>query len=273
METRYPMKAALATLVCLSALAQAPQAAFPIEDMDSRSLGLQYGLSFRGQNITSADVPSHETIHTLTLAYAPIPYVALEAGVGLDRLVVETNRSVAFQGEFGFSPNFGLILSSPYFAADMVRVTAGARALYLNSEDSHGFRYSGFISNPFLGAVVSPSGFFDIEAGLRAHFIDGTMQGPGGVEKPFSNQEAFRGYLGCTVKSPKERAFLTVDLDVSPGLDADWANGPREAQVGVSFGALLGWNTKSEAPRDSSKYFPDFSRMKERLKKMADEIE
>jgi hypothetical protein len=271
MGIRNNMKAAATTLVCLLALAKGSQAAFPIEDMDSHALGLQYGLAFRGQNITRAKIPSHETIHALTLAYAPLPYVAVEGGVGLDRLVVESGNSVGFRGEFGFSPVFGLILSSPVLA-ELVRVTAGARALYLNSQDSQGYRYSGFISNPFLGAVLSPSGFFDFEAGVRGHFVDGTMEGPG-VEKPFANEEAVRGYVGFTVKSPHERAFLTVDLDVSPGLDANWAHGPREAQVGVSFGALLGWKSKSEVSQDSSKYFPDFSRMRERIKKMADEIE
>ncbi len=267
------MKVTLSAFACVFALAATARAAFPIEDMTPRSLGLQYGLAFRGQNITAAAVPSHETIHTLGLAYAPVPYLAVEAGLGLDRLEVESNKSVRFHGDFGFSPTFGLVLTSPYFAADLVRVVAGARALYLNSEDGNGFRYSGLIAGPFLGAVVSPSGYFDFEAGARMHYIDGTMHGPGGVNKPFSNQDMVRGYLAFTLKTPAEGAFLSLDLDVSPDLDSDWSHGPREAQVGISFGALLGWKKETGAGADSSKYFPDFSKMRDRQKQMAKEIE
>ena len=266
------MKLILKSLAIAAMLAAVSQAAFPTEDMDVSSLGLQYGLAFRGQNITHADVPSYETIHTLTLGYAPIPYVEAEAGIGLDQLTVQTTKSVGFRGDYGFSPSFGLALSSPYFA-DLARITGGVRTLYLNSEDAKGFRYSGFITNPFLGAVFSPSGYCDVEFGARMHLMDGTMQGPSGGEQPFANQDAFRGYLGVTLKSPTDRVFLTLDLDASPDLDSDWSHGPREAQVGVSFGAMLGWKKQSNAGQDSSAYFPDFPALKEKLKKMAGEVE
>jgi hypothetical protein len=266
------MKAILKSLTLMAIFAAVSHAAFPTEDMDIRSLGLQYGLAFRGQNITNANIPSYETIHTLSLGYAPIPYVEVEAGIGLDALTVQTTKSVGFRGEYGFSPSFGLVLSSPYFA-DLVRVTGGVRALYLNSEDSKGFRYSGLISSPFLGAVLSPSGYCDVELGGRMHLVDGTMQGPGGSEQPFANQDAFRGYLGVTLKSPSDRVFLTLDMDASPDFDSDWSHGPREAQVGVSFGAMLGWKKQSNAGQDSSAYFPDFPALKEKLKKMAGELE
>ncbi|HKP98563.1 MAG TPA: hypothetical protein VJ385_22725 [Fibrobacteria bacterium] len=268
------MKSVLWLSACLLAFAAAAHAAFPIEDMDSRSLGIQYGLSFRGQNITQADIPSYETIHTLNLAYAPVPYAAIEAGIGLDQLRVAGGKSAQFHGEFGVAPTFGLILASPHFFSEWLRFTAGSRFLYLNSGDAAGFRYSGLITNPFLGAVLSPSGFFDCEAGVRAHHIDGTMRGPAGLQRPFSNRESLRGYLGFTVKSPRERAFLSLDADVSPGLDSDWSRGPREAQIGVSFGALLGWRRSgADAGQDSSKYFPDFPSMRERLKQMAGDAE
>jgi hypothetical protein len=65
-----------------------------------------------------------------------------------------------------------------------------------------------------------------------------------------------------------------VDADVSSRLDSDWSHGPREAQVGVSFGALLGWkNPSAGTAADTSRYFPDFNKLRERLKKMAGEIE
>jgi hypothetical protein len=269
------MQAALVFLLAFAAAALAPSARadVPVEDMTPLSLGLQYGLSFRGQNITNAKVPSHETIHSLGLAYAPLPYLALEAGLGLDKLSVDSRNSIAFRGDYGFSPSFGLVLASPYFAADLLRVDGGVRGLYLNSEDDRGYRYSGFISNPFLGLVVSPSPYIDVEAGARGHILNGTMQGPGGTDKDFGNGEMVRGYAAFTLKTPYERAYLTVDVDMSPSMDSDWSHGPREAQVGVSFGTILGWQGKNGAAKDSSVYFPAYNEMKARQKKMSEEIE
>ncbi|MEO6096777.1 MAG: hypothetical protein ABIW76_14195 [Fibrobacteria bacterium] len=262
-------------LACLTGLYLLPiqaLAAFPTEDMGSMSLGLQYGFAFRGQNITAAAAPSHETIHTLSLAYAPIPYLSIEAGIGLDRFDVETSKSVRFDGEYGLSPLFGLVVKSPYFALDFVRIAAGYRGLYLNSEDDRGYRYSGTISSPFLGAVVSPSGFFDIEAGARGHIVDGAMSGPSTSEQVFANEEILRGYATFTVKSPTDGAFLSLDIDISPAFTSDWADGPREAQVGISFGAILGGQAKPEPAKDATGRFPAYSEMKETQRKMADEI-
>lgn len=270
------MRIGIRALVCLAGLTALPHpsfAAFPVEDMGSMSLGLQYGFAFRGQNITAASVPSHETLHSLSLAYAPIPYLSIEAGVGLDRFDVETNKSVGFQGEYGISPLFGLVLTSPYFALDLVRVAGGYRGLYLNSEDERGFRYSGLISSPFLGVAVSPSGFIDIEAGARGHFIDGAMSGPSTSEQAFANEDVLRGYATFTVKSPADGAFLSLDIDLSPSFDSDWSQGPREAQVGISFGALLGGRrAKPEPAKDATGRFPSYPEMKETQRKMADEI-
>jgi hypothetical protein len=266
------MKRISRILACLALLAALTRAEFPAPDMGPSSLGIQYGLVFRGQNITDANVPSNETGHSLTLGYAPLPYVAVEAGVGVDRLSVQTRNAVGFEGDYGFSPNFGLTLSTPHLL-DLVRAVGGAKFLYLNSRDSRGYRYSGLVSNPFLGAVVSPSVFFDCAAGMRLHFIDGYMRPPGGTETGFANGEILRGYASFTVKAPAERVFLTLEADVSPELDSDWSRGPREASVGISFGALLGWKAKSGAPKDSSVYFPAYREMKERQKRMSEEIE
>jgi hypothetical protein len=249
-----------------------PRAEFPMQDMGPRNLGIQYGLTFRGQGITAANIPSHETIHCLSLGYAPLPYLALEAGLGLDKLIVDRNRSVQFRGEYGFSPTFGFTLATPPLFT-ILRLVGGSKALYLNSEDDRGFSYSGFISNPFLGAVVSPSGFFDIQAGGRLHLLDGIMRGPAGMEGSFANQEIARGYAAFTLKSPSEKAFITLDVDFSPEIDMDWSDGPREAAVGISFGTLLGWKSSKTEPKGDSPYFQGFSEMKEKLKKMAEEVE
>ncbi len=272
MDKHLNMKSLLITAASCLALASPAQAEFPTEDMGSQSLALQYGIAFRGQNITTANVPSHETIHSLYLAYAPVPYLSVEAGVGLDRFDVETRKSVGFQGDFGISPLFGFTLSSPYFAYDILRVAGGARFLYLNSEDDRSFRYSGLISNPFLGMLVSPSGFFDFEAGARAHLVDGTMSGPSGPSKAFANPDILRGYLTLTAKSPADGAFLSLDLDVGPSVTSDWSHGPREAQVGVSFGAILGGRTKPPRAKDTTGHFPAYSEMKDKQDKMAEEI-
>jgi hypothetical protein len=272
MDEQRIMKTFLMTSACLLAMATASQAAFPIQDMGPMSLGLQYGLAFRGQNITTANVPSHETIHTLSLGYAPIPFVSIEAGVGLDRFDVETSKSVSFQGEYGISPLFGLVLTSPYFALDFVRVAAGYRGLYLNSEDERGFRYSGLISSPFAGVVVSPSGFIDIEAGARGHLIDGIMSGPATSEQVFANEDILRGYATFTLKSPADGAFLSLDIDLSPTVTSDWVNGPQEAQVGISFGAILGGEPKPAKAKEPTGYFPAYQEMKETQTKMADEV-
>jgi hypothetical protein len=271
-EKQRDMKTLLITLASVIAMTTATRAEFPIEDMGSMSLGLQYGMAFRGQNITTAAVQSHETLHTLCLAYAPIPYLSLEAGLGLDRFDVEANKSVSFHGEYGISPLFGLVLTTPYFASDLIRVAAGYHGLYMNSEDDRGFRYSGLISNPFLGLVLSPSGYFDVEVGARGHFLEGQMQGPSSSELSFANGEILRGYAAFTVKSPADGAFLTLDVDMSPSVTTDWSHGPSEAQVGVSFGAILGGKPKPAKSKEPTGYFPAYSEMKDKQDKMSEEI-
>lgn len=273
MENRLNMKSCFATCAGLLAMATAAFADFPIQDMGPQSLGIRYGLAFRGQNITVENVPSHEIIHSLTLAYAPVPYASVQAGVGLDAFDVETRNGVGFQGDFGICPAFGIVLASPYFALDLLRGTGGARFLYMNSGDDKGFRYSAFISNPFLGVVFSPSPLFDLEAGIRAHFVDGIMRGPGGSERNFANDDIGRVYATFTVKSPAEGAFLSLDLDASPNVDTDWSQGPREAQIGISFGAILGGRAKPAKAADTPGYFPAYREMKEKQDRMSEEIE
>jgi hypothetical protein len=272
-EMRLNMKSCPTLCAVMLALAAPARADFPIEDMGPRSLGIQYGLAFRGQNITSAIVPSHETLHLLSLAYAPVPYASIQAGIGIDAFDVETRNSVGFQGDFGISPAVGLVLATPYFAMDFLKGTGGIRALFLNSRNDQGYRYSAVVSNPFLGLVFSPSGYFDAEAGVRAHLMDGTMRGPGKVEQSFANDDIGRGYVTLTVKSPMDGAFLSVDLDMSPSIDADWTNGPQEAQVGISFGAILGGKAKPAKVKESPGYFPAYQEMKDKQDKMSEEIE
>jgi hypothetical protein len=240
--------------------------------MAPNRLGLQYGFAFRGQNITSHDIPSHEIIHAINLGYAPIPYLELEAGLGVDRLSVDRYNGMRFRGDYGLSPLFGgTLVSPPWF--DILRFTGGSRFLHFNSEDDRGYAYSGFVSSPFLSAIVSPSEYVDLEAGARGHRLDGTMNGPGGRKQTFSNREMVRGFVAITLKSPSEFAFFTLDADVSPAVDFDWTGGPREASIGVSFGTLLGWKAKSSETKSAPPYFPAYPEMKEKQKQMAEELQ
>ena len=259
-------------LIAALALASAPRAEFPLEGMTPHRLGIQYGLAFRGQDITARDIHSHEVIHTFSLGYAPLPYLAFEAGLGLDRFSVDRYNGARFEGGYGLSPLFGLTLASPPLFG-LLRFTGGGRALYLNSEDERGYAYSGLIASPFLSALVTPTAYFDIAAGVRGHAIYGSMQGPGGTARDFSNRENVRGFFSFTVKSPAELAFLTLDADFSPAAGADWSGGPHEASIGVSFGTLLGWKAESAEPKTSPPYFPAYPEMKEKQKKMAEELE
>lgn len=252
--------------------AAAARAQYPVQDMDRYSLGIGYTLAFRGADITKAAVPSHEMLHVVSVAYAPVPYLSLQAGAGFDRFSVDPYNQAEFQGSYGFSPAFGIAAYTP-FLADILRASAGTQMVYLNSSDDRGFRYSGFIGNPFLGLIVSPSTYLDLAFGGRAHIIDGTMSAPrGAADQSFSNKETWRGYLSVTLKTPSEGAFLTFDADMSPSFSSDWSSGPREATLGVSFGAILGWKKHGNPNGEKSNYFPAYSEMKEKEKKMEEEI-
>ena len=266
------IRALVRSLPLLAALSAAVRAEFPIEAMSPNRLGLQYGLGFRGQDITSKDVPSHEIIHTLGLGYAPIPYLGLEAGVRADQLSVDRYNGARFRGGYGLTPTFGATLASPALFG-LARVEAGGRFLFLNSEDDRGFEYSGLVSSPFLSIAFSPSGYFNLEAGARGHLIDGSMQGPGGTRQTFSNRQTVRGFLSFTVKSPTDFAFLTVDADFSTQTRPDWSGGPREASVGVAFGTLLGWKEKPLETKTAPVHFPAYPEMKDKQKQMAEELE
>jgi hypothetical protein len=269
-------RGAIAMLLAASAMAAPADAQFPVQDMDPRSLGLGYSFALRGQDITEARVSGNEVVHLVNLGYSPLPYLSLQVGVGLNRFSVEPHLQTRFRGEYGFTPSFGLNLYSPYFA-EALRGTMGATGQAINSEDDRGYRYAAFVTNPYLGLVVSPTVLVDVTAGARLHFVDGVMKAPrsSGREKPFANDNIGRGYLAVTLKTPFERAFLHLDFDFSPQFDSDWSDGPRESSVSLSMGAILGWKGKTqERPAEEKPtYFPAYPEMKDRQRKMAEEIE
>lgn len=254
------------------ALAGAARAQLPVEDMDSRSLGLSYTIALQGQNITESEVVSNAVLHQVRLGYAPIPYLTLQAGGGINRFTVGPGDRTHFRGDYGFSAYFGAAGFSPAFAG-LLRGTAGVDMSTLSSENSRGYRYSAVVSNPFLGLIVSPTPFLNAAVGARLHLVDGAIHGPRIEEQVFANSEIVRGYLSLTLKTPFERAFLNVDLDFSPEVDGDFSDGPRESAVAVSLGTVLGWKGKTQPAPEKPMYFPAYQEMKDRQKKMAEEIE
>lgn len=266
----------VALCLCAGTIPAKAQSLFPAQNMGAKSLGLSYTYGLVGQNITEAETPSHESHHLVSIGYAPIPYAGVEAGLGLSRFSVDPQNQVRFKGNYGLSPSLGIYCNTPSFAGDMLRVTAGAKASFFKSEDDRGYSYSTSIVKPGLGLVFSPNEFVDLALGARLHLMQGLMNSSRmQAEIEFANSDIFRGYFAFIVKTPFERAFLQVDLDLSPSVDADWSDGPREASIGLSFGTLLGWKGKSTSPEktDLPTYFPAYPEMKDRQKKMAEELE
>jgi hypothetical protein len=265
-------KGAACALLGLLALATAAHAQFPVEDMDGRSLGLSYTFALQGQNITESDVVSNAVLHQARLGYSPVPYLSLQAGGGINRFSVGPEGQSRFRGDYGFSAYFGAAGYSPALAG-LLRGTAGVDMVTLSSEDGRGYRYSALVSNPFLGLIVSPTQFLNAAVGARFHLVDGAIHGPRAQEEVFANSEIVRGYLSLTLKTPFERAFLNLDLDVSPGVETDFSGGPRESTVSMSLGTVLGWKGKSQPSSEKPIYFPAYQEMKDKQKKMAEEIE
>ncbi|HLP42913.1 MAG TPA: hypothetical protein VK465_15495, partial [Fibrobacteria bacterium] len=176
-----------AALVALL-LAPLVQAQVPVQEMDARSMSVGYAFGLRGQNITGAQIPSHEVAHRLVLGYAPVPYASLQAGVGLERFAVDPTRQADFDGDYNLSTSFGAALHSPAFAADILRANGGVDFQTFRSEDG-AYRYRGLVTNPFLGLVASPTAFLDAAVGARLHFVDGTMEAPRKEDQTFANTD------------------------------------------------------------------------------------
>lgn len=252
-----------------SALAQ-----YPIQDMNSRTLGVALNGQLRGQNITAANVASHEILAMLDFSYAPYSWVLLSLGLGFDQFEVDTYKGRTFKGDFGISPQAGLYLYTPPLASVKLRLTGGMVNQILSSEDDFGYTYYGFIHNPFVGLVVSPSGYVDLGAGLRAHWIEGNMKTPASSDEPyFSNEQLYRLYVNLLIRSPHDKVYLNVDLDASPDFGSDWSSGPDEASVGLSVGFLMGFKERQEKPNRAPVYFPEYGDVKDLQDRMSDDLD
>lgn len=278
---KYAMKTNSVALTCLalsalaSLMATPAFAQFPIQNMGSNRLGLAYDLAFVGQNITERNVASQQTGHSLSLAYAPIPYAGLVLGLGMARFHTAAQAPTrAFEGGYAFSPSLGLRLVTPGFIQETFYVIGGVQTQYFNSEDKNGLGYSAFVINPDLGLMVSPFHFFDLRLGGRLHVVNGDINAPrNATPSPFSNETVVRGYLGMTLKTPTEGAFLSIDVDLSPESDANWSRGPIESALRITMGTVLGWKSREPKVTPRNPYFPQYRDLKDRQEQMSDELQ
>ena len=255
--------------------AQALFAKPPVRYMSQYTLGIEYSAAYRGQLITEQEVNGLERMHILKIHYSPFEFVQFYLGGGADRFEVEyPAKNIHFDGNYGFSPALGLTLNSPALVREILRASLNFDMLYLNSEDDRDYKYSGAILDPSLGVIIHAGRLIDIEAGVKGHFIAGTMQQPGSdAEFDFSNSENIRGYSNFTLCSPNG-AFAQVNFDVSPKAEKELEDGPVEMTLGFSIGVLITQDmTNRELREKSSKYFPGFEDMKEKEEKMGEEID
>jgi hypothetical protein len=254
-------------------------AQFPVQEMGSTILGVKANMGFRGQNITKAEVPSHEQIPSLTLGYAPYSLVLLELGLGADRFTVDEfndgTEDREFNGDFGFSPSIGITFFSPYYVNGMLRGKAGLNTAYWNSSDNYGYTYYGGITDLYIGALFSGSPYLDLEGGFKLHIVDGAVKVPGntGSDPSFSNSETKRIYISMTLKSPYEGVFANIGFEASPEMSNDWSNGPYEAGVNISVGMLLSWKERKMSEERPPIYFPDYPEVRKTSDKMAEDLE
>lgn len=246
----------------------------PINHMTPYSFGIEYTSYWRGQIITEAEVPSHEQIWQVALNYAPVEYIHILCGFGADRFEVDRYKNLRFKGNYGFSFSVGIHANSPAFAAKVLRITAGLDFLYLNSEDDYDFKYLGPVLDPCIGLLVHAGSYIDIEVGAKGHFIVGTMKDlETNSSSVFSNNEIARGYFNLTVISPNG-AFIEFICDASQRAQKDFEDGPYEAGIGFSVGAIFKTEkSKRRLTKEKSEYFPDYEDMKKKQEKMAKEIE
>jgi hypothetical protein len=256
-------------------MAMAVWAKAPIQHMKSTTLGLEYALTIRGQEITKAVVPSYEQIHLMSIYYAPVQFVQLSLGLGGDRLEVDEYKERKFEGGYGFSPAAGVSLYSSLFARKVLRLTLSCNVLYLSSRDDSDYRYSGPIWNPAVGFLIHAGSFINMEVGGKGHIINGTMENTEtGIERPFSNANTYRWYLAFTAISPNG-VYLQINFDASSAAAYNGLQkGPEEATIGFTVGALITHEKRSKKSSDKeSKYFPNYKDMKKRQKEMEKEIE
>jgi hypothetical protein len=246
----------------------------PVQDLSSTSIAVDYSGMWRGTEITSLNVPSHESVHHVNVRYAPLPFAVFSAGLGAADLSVDTCLQRQFKGGFNLSPSLGAALFTPPFLKKTVRITAGVKAHYLYTKNlDESFVYSGPVVAPNAGVIVSLSQFVDLEAGVRGLLIFGSMQEGNLNAEQFSNAQQKRGYFSVTLHTPSEGAYLSFDFDASPCIDMNWSNGPAESSIGVTVGIILR-QPKDRLTRNMNEYddYPAFKEMEKKIEEMEKEM-
>ena len=262
--------AAIAAGVLLSAAS----AGVPVQDMSSTSIAVDYSGVWRGEEITTLNVPAHESVHHVNVRYAPLPYIIFSAGFGAADFSVDTCRQVQFKGKLNFSPALGASFYSPAFLNKILRVTAGAKAHYLYTKNAEkSYLYSGPVVIPNAGFIVSLGEYVDLEAGARVMLMFGSMQKGSDNALSFSNGRQERGYLSIMLHSPSEGAYMMVDLDASSGINMNWTNGPAESSIGISIGIILR-QPKDRLSRKMNNYddYPGYKELEKKIDEMEKEM-
>jgi len=260
--------------IAAAGLLSAVSAGIPVQDMSSTSVGIDYSGVWRGAEITTLNVPAHESVHHVNVRYAPLPYVLLSAGFGAANISVDTCRQVQFKGSLNFSPALGINVFSPAFLKKTLRVTAGAKAHYLYTKNSDkSYVYSGPVVVPNAGFIVSLGEYVDLEAGARFMLMFGSMQKGSEDALSFSNGRQKRGYLSVMLHTPSEGVYMMADFDASSGMDMNWTNGPAESSIGISVGIILR-QPKDRLSRRMNTYddYPGYKEMEKKIDEMEKEL-
>jgi hypothetical protein len=264
------------TIFLICGVSGAVYAGLPVQDLSSASLAVDYSGMWRGEQITAAKVPGHESVHLVNVRYAPAPWFLLSCGIGAANFSVDTFRQTQFKGSFSFSPAVGVNFYTPFFLKKTLRLTAGAKANYLYTRNrDKSYLYSGPFVTPGAGLIVSLGDYVDLEFGGRGDFIFGSMQKGGDNAQSFSNRERARAYCTATLHTPLEGAYLLVDFDGSPKMNLDWSNGPAESSLGISVGLILRQPRDRVVQQQKAKEatdYPGYKEMKKKINEMEEEL-
>jgi hypothetical protein len=245
-------------------------AGLPIQDLSPASIGVDYSGTWRGEEITTQNVPAHESVHHVNVRYAPLPYLLLSAGIGGANYTVDTCNQIQFKGGFNFSPSLGIALFSPSLLNKKVRFTAGVKSHYMHTTNTDkSFVYSGPVVVPNAGLIFSLGEYVDMELGGRGLFLFGQMQEGSLPALSFSNADQKRIYFSVMLHTPAEGAYMMFDFDGSEGISMNWSDGPAESSFGISVGVILR-QPKDRVSRELKEKadYPGYIEMEKKLDEM-----
>jgi hypothetical protein len=142
----------------------------------------------------------------------------------------------------------------------------------LNSKDRDGYKYHGPVFDPHIGLLAHAGPIFDVEGGVKGHFIAGKMYDPElRVTNNFSNEQPVRGYL-CLALVSSIGPYAKFNFDMSPSTTSNWKDGPVEASLGFTVGFTLKTQRTPKTGKTVNTYFPDYDKMKEQQEEMMKEL-